>query len=145
MRTRKKRVETWRSCEGREMIGAIRKTWVENFIGRRTEKRNLNNLKKSMSSTMHAWTLVMNYRNPFRIDLFIDLIYFILYIYFFIYIHIGLERIPPIGWRDRNANWESEETLVDGFEGTKSDRQIDVRIFQSKASRIAALFESLGF
>lgn len=50
-----------------------------------------------MSSTMHAWTLVMNYRNPFRIDLFIDLIYFILYIYFFIYIHIGLERIPPIG------------------------------------------------
>lgn len=52
------------------MIGAIRKTWVENFIGRRTEKRNLNNLKKSMSSTMHAWTLVMNYRNPFRIDLF---------------------------------------------------------------------------
>lgn len=145
MRTKKKRVETWRSCEGREMIGAIRKTWVENFIGRRTEKRNLNNLKKSMSSTMHAWTLVMNYRNPFRIDLFIDLIYFILYIYFFIYIHIGLERIPPIGWRDRNANWESEETLVDGFEGTKSDRQIDVRIFQSKASRIAALFESLGF
>lgn len=28
-----------------------------------------------MSSTMHAWTLVMNYRNPFRIDLFI--IYYI--------------------------------------------------------------------
>lgn len=147
MRTKKKRVETWRSCEGREMIGAIRKTWVENFIGRRTEKRNLNNEKSRCRRRcmLGHWLWITETLSASIYFIYRSYLLYNIYVYIFIYIHIGLERIPPIGWRDRNANWESEETLVDGFEGTKSDRQIDVRIFQSKASRIGALFESLGF
>lgn len=80
------------------MIGAIRKTWVENFIGRRTEKRNLNN-EKSRCRRRCMLDTGYELQKPFphRFILFIDLIYFIIYMYIFLYIHIGLERIPPIG------------------------------------------------
>lgn len=60
------------------------------FIGRRTEKRNLNNEKVDVVVDA-CWILAVNYRNPFRIDLFyfIYLIYFILYIYIYniVYTH----------------------------------------------------------